>query len=245
MAQQIREGRVSEYLMMTDVNWHRDRVSTTGNLLLILTWATLLVLLVEMGLDAFQYQLISDALSGNFSSDAELAERATQNYNYRLIEWTVRLALEIAAGVTFLVWVYRSDALARALGSDQMAHSPGWSVGWFFVPFANLVKPYYVLKEIYVGTVIPRTYNLRLDRPDGLHVLVLWWWSTIAEALFLAVAPLLTDGSEGLQGQLRVTNILAGSGILSIISTILMLLVVMDFEREQQTAMPEATPAMA
>jgi hypothetical protein len=126
-----------------------------------------------------------------------------------------------------------------------MAHSPAWSVIWFFVPFANLVKPYYVLREIYVGTVVPRTYNLRLDHPAGLHMLVLWWWSTIAEALFLAAAPLMADGSGGLQGELAVTNILAGSGVLSIIATILMLLVIMDFEREQQTALPQAAPAMA
>lgn len=229
--------------MTTDVNWHRDRVAGTSNLLLILTWATLLILLVEMGLNAFQYQLISDAISGNFASAAELAERATQNYNYRLIEGAVRVVLEVAAAITFLVWVYRSDALARALGSDRMAHSPAWSVIWFFVPFANLVKPYYVLKEIYVGTVVPKTYNLRLDEPAGLHILTLWWWATIAEGLFQAVAPLLADGSEGLQ--LRSTNLLTGSGALSIVATILMLLVVMDFEREQQTAMPNAAPAMA
>lgn len=234
--------------MMTDVNWHRDRVAASGNLLLILTWATLLLLLIEMGLNAFQYQLISDAVSGNFGSATELVERATQNYNYRMIDGIVRIVLEIAAGIIFLVWVYRSDALARALGSTEMAHSPGWSVGWFFVPFANLVKPYYVLKEIYVGTVIPRTYNLRLDHPAGLHMLVLWWWATIAEALFLAAAPLMVGGSGGLQGELVATHILAGSGALSIISTILMLLVVMDFEREQQTAAPvrpEGTPATA
>lgn len=234
--------------MTTDVNWLRDRVAGTGNLLLILTWAMLLVLLIEMGLNAFQYQLISDAISGNFGSAAELAERATQNYNYRLIEGGARLTLEIAAGITFLVWVYRSDALARGLGSDRMAHSPGWSVGWFFVPFANLVKPYYVLKEIYIGTAIPGTYNLRLDAPSGLHMLILWWWATIAEGLFMAFAPLLTDGSEGLQGQLTATNILAGSGALSIVSTILTLLVIMDFEREQQTAapvLPDATLTLA
>ena len=234
--------------MITDVNWHRDRVARTSNLLLILTWATLLILLVEMGLNAFQYQLISDAISGNFASTAELAERATQNYNYRLIEGAVRVVLEVAAAITFLVWVYRSDALARTLGSDRMAHSPAWSVIWFFVPFANLVKPYYVLKEIYLGTVVPKTYNLRLDEPAGLHILVLWWWASIAEGLFQAVSPLLADGSEGLQGTLRSTNLLAGSGALSIVATILMLLVVMDFEREQQTAAPatpDAAPAMA
>ena len=85
--------------MTTDVNWHRNRVAGTGNLLLTLTWLTLLVLLVEMGLNALQYQLISDAISGNFASTGELVERSLENRNYRLIEGIVRMVLEIAAGI--------------------------------------------------------------------------------------------------------------------------------------------------
>lgn len=221
---------------MTDVNWHRDRVDKTGNLLLILTGATLLVLLIEMGLNGLQYQLISDVISGDYTSTAELVERAQANYSFRLIEVTARLALQVAASITFLVWVFRSDALARALGSDRMGHTPGWSVGWFFVPFASLIKPYFVLKEIYFGTVLPRTYDLKFDEPAGLTMMRIWWLISIADKLFLAVLPQLTSHTEGLQAKLAVTNILAASSALSIVATALTLLVVMDFAREQQLA---------
>lgn len=43
-------------------------------------------------------------------------------------------------------WIYLTNANAHLL-SDDMTISPAWSVGWFFVPFANLVKPYQGVKE--------------------------------------------------------------------------------------------------
>ena len=37
----------------------------------------------------------------------------------------------------------------RALGANDLSISPGWSAGWFFVPFANLVKPFVAVREIW------------------------------------------------------------------------------------------------
>jgi hypothetical protein len=51
--------------------------------------------------------------------------------------------------VLFCVWVHRAIRNAAALGARAMEFTPGWAVGWFFVPFANLVKPYQVVREIY------------------------------------------------------------------------------------------------
>lgn len=65
------------------------------------------------------------------------------------------LAALLVSSVIFFVWIYRSNLLARALGAAAMEHTPSWSVGWFFVPVANLFKPYYVMKEIYLATSSP------------------------------------------------------------------------------------------
>jgi hypothetical protein len=60
-----------------------------------------------------------------------------------------------------------------------MEFTPGWAVGWFFVPFANLVKPYQAVAEIY------RASNPDAD-PDFWAVsevpayLRVWWVSYLA-----------------------------------------------------------------
>ena len=51
--------------------------------------------------------------------------------------------------VLYCVWVYRANKNARALGALGMKHTPGWCVGWFFVPIANLFMPYQAVREIY------------------------------------------------------------------------------------------------
>lgn len=67
-------------------------------------------------------------------------------------------------------WIYRTNANAHLLGSG-MTISPGWSIGWFFVPIANLVQPYVGVKE---------TWRASHDA-GGLHeeaetALLPWWW---------------------------------------------------------------------
>ena len=48
--------------------------------------------------------------------------------------------------------------------------SPGWAVGWYFIPFANLIKPYGVMDEIWDGS------HQGDEAPDySPSTLGLWW----------------------------------------------------------------------
>jgi hypothetical protein len=67
-------------------------------------------------------------------------------------------------------WIYVTNANAHLL-SDDMTVTPGWAVGWYFVPFANLVKPYQGMKETWQAS----------HYAGGLHeetetALLPWWW---------------------------------------------------------------------
>lgn len=55
----------------------------------------------------------------------------------------------IAAIVLFLVWLHRAYANLSALRSESNEFSPGWAIGWWFIPFANLVKPYQVMRSLW------------------------------------------------------------------------------------------------
>lgn len=56
----------------------------------------------------------------------------------------------IATIVFFLIWEYRVYSNLSALMAQNLEFSPGWAVGWWFIPFANLVKPFQVMREIWV-----------------------------------------------------------------------------------------------
>ncbi len=61
----------------------------------------------------------------------------------------VQVLLGLATGITFLRWIYRSNQNLGALSGQAMRFTPGWAVGWYFVPIANLVKPYQAMQEIW------------------------------------------------------------------------------------------------
>ncbi|HMA36213.1 MAG TPA: DUF4328 domain-containing protein [Chloroflexia bacterium] len=58
-------------------------------------------------------------------------------------------AVGLAAGVLFLIWIYRAHRNLPALGAACLKYSPGWAVGGFFVPFVSLVLPFRVMAEIW------------------------------------------------------------------------------------------------
>lgn len=49
--------------------------------------------------------------------------------------------------VMFLIWLYRIYVNFPSLKVQHLDFTPGWAVGWWFIPFANLVKPYQVVTE--------------------------------------------------------------------------------------------------
>lgn len=52
--------------------------------------------------------------------------------------------------ILFLVWVNRACKNAHALSTEvSMPYTSGWSVGWYFVPFANLIMPAKVMASIW------------------------------------------------------------------------------------------------
>lgn len=69
----------------------------------------------------------------------------------------------LVTGVIWFVWLYRAVANARAIGRPT-EFTPGWAVGWWFVPFANIVRPYQIVRSLMD----------ELGAPTNSPVL--WWW---------------------------------------------------------------------
>ena len=68
-------------------------------------------------------------------------------------------------------WIYRASENAHAM-TEQMSISPGWAVGWYFVPFANLIKPFHAMREIWFASN-PSTGGFEERAPAVLG----WWWA--------------------------------------------------------------------
>ncbi len=89
------------------------------------------------------------------------------------------LPLRILTALFFLIWLYRSYGNLSPLRARNLEHSPGWAVGWWFIPFANLVKPFQVVRELYNESdpeFDPKTGFLNSIKGTPFEVGV--WWAT-------------------------------------------------------------------
>lgn len=89
-------------------------------------------------------------------------------------------ALLLLNVVLFCFWLHRAAGNLRALGARRLEFTPGWTVGWFFVPVANLVMPYRTVRELWLASRSPVDWSAR-------HVVlpVLLWWLAYLLAGFL------------------------------------------------------------
>lgn len=89
-----------------------------------------------------------------------------------LADYVALAALVVLIVCIILVgrWIYRASVNAHTL-SDEMTISPGWAVGWYFVPIANLFKPYQGMREIWMASHFRGNWH---GEPTP-QLLVAWW----------------------------------------------------------------------
>ncbi|MCT2400476.1 DUF4328 domain-containing protein [Novosphingobium mangrovi (ex Huang et al. 2023)] len=74
------------------------------------------------------------------------------------------------AAIVILMWIYRAHANLFAAGMEGLKYTPGWSVGWFFIPIANFFEPFQAMREL---LQVSRYGNKPMMR--DLPELVPWW----------------------------------------------------------------------
>jgi hypothetical protein len=94
---------------------------------------------------AGQMQLLYAARLGTIIS----TDQAEARDNFRWVVTALQLGSMIISFVLFLAWVYLASSNLPALGVAGLRYRPGWSVGWFLLPIANVFMPYLVIKELW------------------------------------------------------------------------------------------------
>jgi hypothetical protein len=153
---------------------------------------------------------------------------------FTLMLGRLELASSILTGIAWFVWLHRAVANAQSLGV-QTESTPGWAVGWWFIPFANLVKPYRILRSLFDGLV------------SGSPTIVLYWWGCYLIAGFVGEFASLQHPDT-----LAALRVFAGSYFTSeafrFVAAILAAWMVWKIDEGTETAartaaMPSAAPA--
>jgi hypothetical protein len=95
--------------------------------------------------------------------------------------------------VVKMFWIYRTSKNTHEITSKTMEFSPGWAVGWHFVPFAALWQPYLVYSELYRANRDPENWKTQ----KAPLIILIWWIFTIVSGIGGMVFSLANkNGSE-------------------------------------------------
>jgi len=64
------------------------------------------------------------------------------------LAWAPDLAMLVSA-IPVGMWIHRAHANLEAANLPGLEYTPGWSIGWFFIPFASLWKPFSAMRELW------------------------------------------------------------------------------------------------
>lgn len=149
-----------------------------------------------------QYQILTDFNNGLSITE----ETANQNNIRQQVVAIVNLLLLLSSIVVFLMWVYRAYDNLTKLGINRLSCTPGWAVGYWFVPIMSLFKPFVVMKEIWDETqayILPEEDKHATKKS---YLVGAWWTFYLINGIGSYAVVFATKGNESTPDGLMIAT---------------------------------------
>ncbi len=115
----------------------------------------------------YEYSLLLNIKQGiTISIETVNSQNARQALLARA--WGISMLITM---ICFCFWLYRADNNALSLHPNETKNTPGWSVGWYFVPVVHLYAGYQSMNEIWKVSKNPVFWKEEIT-----PTLIKWWW---------------------------------------------------------------------
>ena len=184
---------------------------------------------VAIGSNLMEYQLLTDFQNGvYFSQEMAVADAEANDKRQQAIAF-LYLGVFIVSGVLILKWIYQSNQNARHFGAKDMSFSPGWSIGFYFIPIVSLWKPYQAMKEIWQASQNPADWSV----VKVSSILGIWWFFWIANSMVGQAVFRMSRRAEEIPEIMNVNLVSQASEIISIPLALITWLLIKNVSRAQ------------
>jgi heme/copper-type cytochrome/quinol oxidase subunit 2 len=193
--------------------------------------ANIVIAVVALFSGTLELQLLTDLKEGVHASESQALAAAEASDARQQLVGVFQIVIFVVSGILILTWIYRANFNAHQLGGTRMEFTPGWSIGWYFIPFSNLWKPYQAMKEIWKASRNPQDWQIQ-----GVSPLLPWWW------LFWIVSEILGHASFRMTTSAEELDELVTANIVTLVADVagiplsLILLVIVGKICEMQVA---------
>jgi hypothetical protein len=157
------------------------------------------------------------------------------NDNRQLLIAGLTLVTYIACAITIGMFLHRANKNARALagGEIPLEYTPGWTVGWFFVPLLNLWKPYAAVSEMFT-----------VSRPAKPSMLGAWWAAWIVMLIVGRISQKLVLGASTIDEFVTSDYVSSAHSLVAVAAAAAALWMVRTLHALQQAHYESGRPSM-
>ncbi|MEV5200865.1 DUF4328 domain-containing protein [Streptomyces sp. NPDC053720] len=201
------------------------------------------LLAVAAGLNS--RRVIAAGLENDFATYDEA--EATLADNLYGTAGVLQSLVSLATAVVFIIWFRRVRLNAEVFDPSMQPMRPGWAVGAWFVPIANLVLPRRIAGGIWTASAQTNTDGSWRTVPAT--VMNLWWGFWVVSLIASQYATRQSWKAEQPQEILDTTALVMGSDVLDIVAAVFAVLFVrkltqMQGERAALGTYPLSTPGV-
>jgi hypothetical protein len=196
-----------------------SKLATRAKLATIALWAFIAVSALTVGVEALE------AANGAIYLETEMDTRALA-FGLTYLAYTLVFVVSI---VLVGLWIHRAHANLRESGADGLEFTPGWAVGWYFVPIMSLWKPFQAMREIWQASAAPGNWQSVQTPP-----LLGWWWALYLGANILGQIGLrLSKNIDSVDSAITASAFITAADSASVALDAAALLVVMKIAANQ------------
>jgi len=147
----------------------KDPTSLT-NFLKIMLYVSIAVVVISLFVDIIQLSILADIKQLSLINPSVAQNEAELIDSIQGIVGFLSIATFIITAISYLKWVYQANLNCSGFTNEGMLFTPGWSIGYYFIPLMNLYNPFKAMKEIWNVSENPKDCHYY-----GNKILTLWW----------------------------------------------------------------------
>lgn len=137
----------------------------------------------------------------------------------------INFVIYICAVIAVAMWIHRGHRNLHEAGIPDLKFSPGWAVGWYFVPIAFLFMPFQAMRELWTVSH-NRSDSFSASAPGNLGM---WWAFWIIGNILGNVSFRTSDMGDGSVG--LITGL--GSSVCTIVAAWLLMKIMQEITAAQ------------
>jgi len=209
-------------------------LSKTTKLVICVLIVEVIVELIVITSDYSEIQLMNSVLNNELEYSEKLSQIEINDYRVSIVS-SIEFPLLILSSILFFYWFYRAYRNLKSLGALGLTFNPKWVVGYFFIPFLCLWKPYEALKEIWKVSDPYNTSEGYMWQSAKVSPVLAFWWITFI--LSNMTGTLLLTGSfrtETLDDWIRLDMYDIAASIVIIISDAILIYIIKKINSRQE-----------